>query len=64
MNIHQKINVRSYFNPVEDDLNDCRANRPRILHPDQSEYMDGPITTELVPRFKGWKKYELRNIKK
>lgn len=63
LTIHQKINVRSYFNSLEGE-SFLRVKRPIIVNQFNSQQAEQPFFHELWLRFRGWKKSNLRTLKK
>lgn len=67
MNIHEKINIKSWFKPENFDLWFMRINRPNIVNSANDNFKaDEPFMIEKYAFLKGWKKTTqvVRNIKK
>ncbi len=63
LSVHQKINVRSYFNSLEGE-SFLRVKRPTLVNQSNFDQTKEPFFPELWNRFRGWKKSTLRNLKK
>jgi hypothetical protein len=63
LNIHQKINVRSYFNSLEGE-SFLRVKRPTLVNQSNFDQTEQPFFAENCVRLTGWKKSTLRNLKK
>lgn len=64
LSIHQKINIKSHFNPENNDLWFMRINRPNIEGSTCFKLKTQPFFPELSERWKGWSKLMLINLKK